>query len=327
MSAEDDMPWVPPRGLTLKLLRDVLGDEPRPFLTDVVDLLAFGEPLPAKVLDLLPLLTEQKGRDGRADTLRVLASKGFPYERIVSERRRATTALLDGVRRAGQSVLIGSFDRHADEPIPPHYFDVPRNLGSEDNSITTDEYAVSASPRWQKQFEAEWQRKPTPWLNVRIDHNWLVAWLAPQLVRSTGVDGITQIMSAEGHVILQGTPTLAGDLRPWIGMKDETLVAVSGTPESEDQSPALVRRRGKKPTVFEGVKMAMQADLTGGALTAEDLSGMLEKALEDRYGASRDTCRRARNAVLAARAGSSKYVSAQKVPAKVNSRQRTTIDK
>jgi hypothetical protein len=174
-------PWLPPSGLTLELVKSALGDEPRPFLTSVVDLLAFGSPLPDKILQLLGLLFEQKDRDTRIETCKVLASEGYPIEKIVSERRRAAAALFDGVKRADRPVLIGSYDRNNDQLIPPHYFDVRRNLGYEDNSIATDLATLVDDPNWQKQFDVERETKPMPWLNVRVDSKWFLNWLAPQL--------------------------------------------------------------------------------------------------------------------------------------------------
>jgi hypothetical protein len=295
-----DVPWDPPSGLTLQLLLAVLGDEPRPFLTGVIDLLAFGAPLPDKVLQLVGLLFEQKDRDVRTETLRALASEGYPYETVVSERRRATTAFFDGVRRAEQSVLIGSHDHHSDQPIPPHYFDVPRNLGSEDNSIRTDAYIVAMDARWQKQFDAEWQRKPTPWFNVRVDRKWLVGWLTSQLTISTGIDGLVQIPSSDGSFILQGVPSSAAQY-PAVKTENAVEFSVSAAPTSPRKSSVGVfaKKRGKKPDKFERVMKDMRTDLANGALTADGLDQMLEKTLAGKYDASRDTCRRARKEVLA----------------------------
>ena len=58
------------------------------------------------------------------------------------------------------------------------------------------------------------------------------------------------------------------------------------------------RRRGARPKKFEQAKDAMRNDIQAGRHTAADLKHMLEKDLEANYGVSRDTARRARNAVL-----------------------------
>jgi hypothetical protein len=59
------------------------------------------------------------------------------------------------------------------------------------------------------------------------------------------------------------------------------------------------RRRGPRATVRERVIRAMKADLNRGRFTVDELSDRLEKQLEADYGVSRDTARKARNAVLA----------------------------
>ena len=57
-------------------------------------------------------------------------------------------------------------------------------------------------------------------------------------------------------------------------------------------------RRGPRPTKFERVKDTMRNEIQQDALTLEQLEGMREKNFETTYGVSRDTARRARNAVL-----------------------------
>ena len=121
-------PWSPPEGLTLDQALAVIGDEPRPFLAIIVDLLAFGAPLPG-----LPTIRfafpARWYRDVRSrGTCKVLAVEGYPVEKVTSERMRAATALFEGVRRAEKPVLVGSIDHHGDQSIPPNYFDVPWEL-------------------------------------------------------------------------------------------------------------------------------------------------------------------------------------------------------
>jgi hypothetical protein len=59
------------------------------------------------------------------------------------------------------------------------------------------------------------------------------------------------------------------------------------------------RRRGARPRKFEQASGAMRDDLRQGRRTLAELKTMLEKNLEATYGVSRDTARKARNAVLA----------------------------
>ena len=174
-------PWAPPKILTLDQAKNFLGDEPRPYLASVVDLMAFGEPLPDKIRAMLHLLSGQHDRDARTATCKALASEGRPVEKITAERRRAARALFEAARRAEKPIFVGSCDRQVDQSIPPHYFDIPRNLGHEDNSISTDMAVCADDPRWQKQFDAEVGNKPPPWLNVRLaDTRWFIDWLASQ---------------------------------------------------------------------------------------------------------------------------------------------------
>jgi hypothetical protein len=58
------------------------------------------------------------------------------------------------------------------------------------------------------------------------------------------------------------------------------------------------RTRGPKQSKREGVKNAMLTDLCTGRLTKAELERMLEKVMEKKYGASRDTCRKARDDAL-----------------------------
>ena len=58
------------------------------------------------------------------------------------------------------------------------------------------------------------------------------------------------------------------------------------------------RRRGARPKKFEQARNAMRNDIQQGRLTVSKLHDMLEKELSARYSISRDTARKARNAVL-----------------------------
>jgi hypothetical protein len=81
-------------------------------------------------------------------------------------------------------------------------------------------------------------------------------------------------------------------------LESNVLGLVSSTP----QSPAAAgsaRRRGARPHKFEQTRGAMLDDLRQGRRTAAELKDTLEKNLAADYGVSRDTARKARNAVLA----------------------------
>lgn len=280
--------WAPPALLSLDQVKAVLGDEPRPFLSIVVDVLAFGEALPGKVLQFLDLLFIQKDREARTATVQALAAEGYPVKRIVSERRRAAAALFDGAKRAEQSVFVGSQDCHSDQSIPPHYFDVPRNLGFENNSISADLAVLVDDRRWQKQFDAERENRPSPWLNVRVDRKWLVGWLTKQLTRDPGIPGLVQIPTEAGNFILQAiAPSGARHTAP----RSENIGGLS------DTIVVSAKKRGKASTTRDKVKEAMRADLANG-LTPAAFYAMAEKQW-DQYPAGRTTCRQARNEILA----------------------------
>ena len=58
-------------------------------------------------------------------------------------------------------------------------------------------------------------------------------------------------------------------------------------------------RRGPRPTVGPRVEQAMRDGLRSGSYSADQLRGHTEEAMASLFGASRDTCRRARRRVLA----------------------------
>jgi hypothetical protein len=75
-----------------------------------------------------------------------------------------------------------------------------------------------------------------------------------------------------------------------------------GLESSSRRSPGAdgsARRRGARPQKFEQTSGAMRDDLRQGRRTPAELKTMLEKNLAAAYGVSRDTARKARNAVLA----------------------------
>jgi hypothetical protein len=58
------------------------------------------------------------------------------------------------------------------------------------------------------------------------------------------------------------------------------------------------RPRGRKPKKLNQVNEAIRGDIQLGRLSRDDLRNMTEKALANRYGVSRDTARKARDAIL-----------------------------
>jgi hypothetical protein len=78
--------------------------------------------------------------------------------------------------------------------------------------------------------------------------------------------------------------------------------AIAPGPRSSDpQSPGAAgspRRRGPQPKKLEQAKTAMRDDIQQGRRAVAELKNMLEKNLQEVYGVSRDTARKARRAVL-----------------------------
>jgi hypothetical protein len=85
-------------------------------------------------------------------------------------------------------------------------------------------------------------------------------------------------------------------------------------PLAESVPASALRRRGPPATRFERVKQAMKNDILQGQFTLDWLDNAYEKTLADRYQVSRDTVRKARNAVVSELRG-------------VNFRQTATNDK
>jgi hypothetical protein len=73
-----------------------------------------------------------------------------------------------------------------------------------------------------------------------------------------------------------------------------------GSSPAREPTAESARRRGAKPKKFERVREAMRSDIQQGRRSGAELGDMLEKELSASYGVSRDTARRARNAVLSA---------------------------
>jgi hypothetical protein len=78
-----------------------------------------------------------------------------------------------------------------------------------------------------------------------------------------------------------------------------TSASSSGTTLLSPANQTLPRKRARAPKKFEQTKQAMRHDILQGRLTATQLKTMLEREISEKYSVSRDTARKARNAVLA----------------------------
>lgn len=69
--------------------------------------------------------------------------------------------------------------------------------------------------------------------------------------------------------------------------------------EEKTMNSAAKARQGPKPKILPQITAAMNADISSGRLSRNELSTMMEKTLAERYLFSRERCRAARALVLA----------------------------
>jgi hypothetical protein len=143
-------PWKPPASLEAALSR-VQG--PRVWLSQAVDFMAFGD--------------EGAPTDREDQTKK----RGYIME-VAARRCQASRALCQAAQKGALSIM-GSDDRNSDasEKIPSEYFDTPRRLGNEDNSLETDPDRIPEGNSIRA------RRGHTKRFNVRVETAALVAWL------------------------------------------------------------------------------------------------------------------------------------------------------
>jgi hypothetical protein len=81
---------------------------------------------------------------------------------------------------------------------------------------------------------------------------------------------------------------------PLFFLESQLATLLSEDPKSPRHLRQAGNRRGRKPTKLEQVKQAMRHDFSQGS----ELQNMREKELAAKYGVSRDTARKARDAVV-----------------------------
>lgn len=87
---------------------------------------------------------------------------------------------------------------------------------------------------------------------------------------------------------------------PKVAAKISLGPSTNPSPPSLGQGASVappVRKRGPKELVRVRVAREMKRDIAKGRLTRKRLAQMLEKVMAQRYGASRNTCRKARNSI------------------------------
>lgn len=99
----------------------------------------------------------------------------------------------------------------------------------------------------------------------------------------------------------QSAPARQISDQPATATPDRSGTADIGCSESTVRNPSVARlgrRRGRRPLKLETTKEAMRRDIQAGRVTIDGLTNMFEKNLSEDYGVSRDTARKARDAVL-----------------------------
>lgn len=135
-------------------------------------------------------------------------------------------------------------------------------------------------------------REAITWLRENPNARGLVPRIAGEIAGSIVAVNSPTPASASSAQDRIGNSTLFGPdaaFNPEIKALDSVRSAVTLTE---------VRRRGPKPIKLEKTKEKMRRDIQEGRQTADALKNMFEKDLASSYGVSRDTARRARNAVL-----------------------------
>jgi hypothetical protein len=117
--------------------------------------------------------------------------------------------------------------------------------------------------------------------------------VAPEFWATTEADGV--LMS--GSYWPFGKPRAWHEERPsypLFFLESQLATLLSEDPKPSPHLRQAGNRRGRKPIKLEQVKQAMRRDLSQGS----ELQNMLEKQLAAKYGVSRDTARKARDAVV-----------------------------
>src|SRR5262245_28553875 len=147
--------------------------------------------------------------------------------------------------------------------------------------------------------DLDWERsRPVkPWLVSRGMFDpagyWELEWI--ELSR----DDVTHVLCTEqpGESVRRAPTNATSPSRPEL----ERNAIAPGPRSSDPQSPSAAgspRRRGPRPKKLEQAKTAMRNDIQQGRRPVAELKNMLEKNLQEAYGVSRDTARKARRAVL-----------------------------
>jgi hypothetical protein len=243
--------WASPPSLTLATL-EALKYIPRLWLADAINLMAFG-----KRADLTELGNFRRCSDPS------IKRDGTPNFANIAQHMRAAKALFSAAH-TGKIEFLTSPTKSGDvsDPLPGHYFDYPRMLGSEDNSIATDLHEAAKNDDHEFYRAARDRNHLT---GVRVKTASFVAWLNGVL--GVAGDGPARNAEAKRAAAKRGCPPEY----EWHGVETEAmrLMDKNGdfTPSNPKwNSPATLKeallkycseRHGKEPgdsTMREKVK-------------------------------------------------------------------------
>jgi hypothetical protein len=201
-------PWKPPTALNNETLND-LDSEPRISLNRAVDLMAFGG-----------------------------AQIPKPPLEVALRRIQASRALCDAAR-TNPLKFIGNPDQRGDrsEPIPQAYFDMPRCLGDEDDTLITDLDKV-IKVKVMGDFIAARDGNHHSWFNVRVETKPFLNWLRIAIGTSIKADNVSPTSKAAPPLqaeILRVAKQLwpKGDTPARVKVRNEAIRAKINPPPSD----------------------------------------------------------------------------------------------
>jgi hypothetical protein len=212
-------------------------------------------------------------------TKRVMAATGRPKDEVQKDLCRAIADRVINIR--------GKLEKHTTRPMSSsdvlegRDFEIPTTLKTED-------------------LDCDRSRPKEAWYVRRGACDPAGYWDLEkiELSRTDVTNALCTAKQPEG--IIEHPPSEAG-------ATTRSRPAPAGNPVGHDpgphgpQSPAAsgsARPRGVRPKKFAHASGAMRDDIQQGRRTVAELKSMLEKHLVGTYGFSRDTVRKARNAVL-----------------------------
>ncbi|HWI28520.1 MAG TPA: hypothetical protein VN668_16215 [Stellaceae bacterium] len=196
-------------------------------------------------------------------------------------------SLADLAAEMARSIRTGEFDADAKPAVlflePDHPLAAIEMKGAAPAQLR-----ALVSPRWRLKAQLEATADGSPLMEL-IKRCWLPRRAAHRWCERRGFPWPAHFEPEHGCL---AEPPTTGAAR--------TESAATDQDSQRAPAPQSKRRRGRTPVKRAGIQAAMNRDLDDG-LSVDKLRGMLGKELQAHYGASRDTCAKARRAVLSAR--------------------------